>query len=83
MHQLSNGSLLKAHVLQPRGVGLGASMHHLSGNPLGEGDSQYNDAEGSLTSFDLASLTSEDDFTFVTHQVIGDYLKTHFCVSLH
>ena len=58
-------------------------MHHSSDNPLGEGDYWNNDVEELLTSFDPASLTSEDDFTFVTHQVIFDYLKTHFYVSLH
>ena len=74
-HQLGNDSSLGAHVPQSRGVGLGASVHHSSDNPLGEGGSQYNEEE--------ASLTSEDDFTFVTHQVIVDYLEKHFRASLH
>ena len=81
--QLGNDSSLGAHVLQSRGVSLGASMHHLSDNPLGEGGSQYNEEEGSLKSFDPASPTSEDDFTFITHQVIVDYLEQHFRASLH
>ena len=45
--------------------------------------SQYNEEEGPLRSFDPASLTSEDDFTFVTLQVIVDYLEKHFRASLH
>ena len=82
VRQLGNDSSLGAHVPQSGGVDLGASAHHSSDNPLGEGGSQYNDAEGPLTSFDPASLAAEDDFTFVTHQVIVDYLETHFRASL-
>ena len=84
VRQLGNHSSLGAHVPKSRGVDLGASMHHSSDNPLEDGGSLYNNAEGPFTSFDPASLASEDDFTFtfVTHQVIVDYLETHFHASL-
>ena len=74
---------LGANAPQSRGVSLGASVLQSSGNPLGDGGPQYSLSEGATTIFDPDSLTSEDEFTFDTHQVIIDYLETHFRASLH
>ena len=74
---------LGANAPQSRGVSLGASVLQSSGNPLGDGGPQYSVSEGATTIFDPDSLTSEDEFTFDTHQVIIDYLETHFRASLH
>ena len=57
--------------------------NYSSGNPLGDGAPQYAISEESTTVFDPNSLSSEDDFTFDTHQVIVDYLEKHFRTSLY
>ena len=76
--QSGSDTLLVANMSQSRVVTLGASVLQSSGNPLEDGSPQYVVSEGSTTTFDPNSLTSEDDFTFDTHQVIIDYLKCTF-----
>lgn len=81
--QSGSNASLGASVSQSTGVSLGAGVLQSSRNRLGDGGPQYVVSEGSTTTFDPKSLTLEDDFTFNTHQVIIDYLETHFCTSLH
>ena len=92
--QYGTNALLGAGVPQSRGVsGLAAGVPQSSGNPLGDGgpsaplmrQTPALRAGGGAyaTAFDPSSLSSDDDFTFDTHEVITEYLETHFRSSLH
>ena len=79
-------------VPQSEGVsGLVAGVLQSSGNPLRDGPPSTPlmkqapawKVGGSATAFHHNSLTSDDDFTFDTREVITEYLETHFRSSLH
>jgi len=95
--QLGINSSLEANAHQSRGVStLEANVHQLSANPLVAGEHQVNlrtsePVVGTSATFDPSSLSSvfdpnslsiSDEFTFSTHEVINQYLETHFCSSL-
>ena len=62
-------------------------MHQLTANPLVVGDHQAHFSTeptvGTSSSFDSDSLSTNDVFTFNTHEVIKQYLEKHFRSSLH
>ena len=72
--QSGSNPSLGANAPQLRGVSLSASVLQSSSNPLGDGGPKHSVSEGSTTTFDPDSLTSEDEFTFDIYQVIIDYL---------
>ena len=83
-HQLGSNSSLAANVHQSRGIGgLEANVLQSVANPLVAGDHPTMEpVVGTSSSFDLNSLSSNDEFTFNTHEVIKQYLETHFRSSL-
>ena len=72
---------------QSRGVsGLDAGECQSSASSLGDGGSQANRNDGKIdisSVFDPSRLKLDSDFTFKTHEVIKQYLETHFCTSLN
>ena len=73
---------------QLRGVsGLVADEHQLTANPLVTEEHQAAASEDfpqeKLQMFDPSSLSTSDDFTFEIHEVITQYLETHFRSSLN
>ena len=86
-HQPEHSSLGTNVSCQSKGVsGLVVDEDQLTANPLVTKDHQGAASESlsqeKLQMFDPSSLTTSDDFTFETHKVIIQYLKTHFRSSL-
>ena len=87
-HQPEHSSMDTNVSHQSRGVSeMVADEHQLTTNPLVTGDYQGVASEDlsqeKLQMFDPSSLSTSDDFTFETHEVITQYLKTHFRSSLN
>ena len=87
-YQPEHSSLGTDVARQSRGVsGLVADEHQLMANPLVTRDHQGAASEDlfqeKLQMFDPSSLSTSDDFTFETHEVITQYLETHFRSSLN
>ena len=83
-YQFGSNSSLAANVHQLRGVGgLEVIVLQPATNPLVAGDHPTMEpVVGTSTSFNPNNLSSNDEFTFNTHEVIKQYLETHFCSSL-
>ena len=66
---------------QLRGVsGLVANEHQSTANPL---VTRVDSSQEKPQMFDPSTLSTSDNFTFETHEVITQYLETHFRLSLN
>ena len=87
-HQPEHSSLGTDVSHQSRGVsGLVADEHQSTVNPLvtrvHHGAASEDPSQEKPQMFDPSSLSTSDNFTFETHEVITQYLETHFCLSLN